>query len=128
MGGDFTDLVAWQEAVALAADIAVITRQLRGPGVYQVCEQVRRAAESVPANIAEGYGRGHGRDFARFCRIAAASAAELESHLRVAVATGRLRSEPAEPVLRRCRRVRALSRGLALKMEGIHPARPRPGT
>ncbi len=118
MPGDFTDLVAWQEAVGLAADVAGIVRRLAGPGAFEVASQMRRAVESVPANIAEGYGRGLGRDFARFCRIAAASAAELESHLRVAVATGRLREEPAEPVIRRCRRVRALTRGLAQKVEG----------
>jgi hypothetical protein len=76
MPGDFTDLVAWQEAVGLAADVAGIVRRLEGPGALDVASQMRRAAESVPSNIAEGYGRGRGRDFARFCRIAAASAAE----------------------------------------------------
>jgi len=124
MAKDFTDLVAWQEAAGLAADVAALARRLSGPGALNAASQMRRAAESIPANIAEGYGRGPGRDFARFCRISAASAAELESHVRVAIATGRLRGDLADPTLRRTRRVRALVRGLLLKVA----TRPAPNT
>jgi four helix bundle protein len=69
MPGDFTDLVAWQEAVGLAADVAGLVRRLAGPGAFEAASQMRRAAESVPANIAEGYGRGLGRDYAGPVRI-----------------------------------------------------------
>lgn len=113
MAGDFKDLIAWQEAVSLVADIVPLTRQLRGPGAREVVDQLLRCSESIPANIAEGYGRGLGGDFARFLRIAAGSATELESHLLVAVAAGRIHGSRIEHAVQRVRRVRALTVGLA---------------
>ena len=71
-----------------------------------------RAAESVPASVADGYGRGLGRDCARLLRVAAASAAEVESHARLAEASGRLQAEVALELVRRARRARALVVGL----------------
>lgn len=127
--GDFTDLVAWQEALVLAGKVARLARRVRGAGSYDFAMQMVRAAESVPANIAEGYGRGLGRDFERFLRIAAASAAELESHLRVGAVTERLRQEDASPIIARARRVRALIRGLGKAVaKRADPALRRPIT
>ena len=113
MAGDFTDLLVWQEAVALAGDMARLARVLRGAASWSAAEQIIRAAESVPANIAEGYGRGLGKDFVRFLRVAAASAAELESHLRVAEVTGRVPPARVTPLIARTRRIRAMIRGLS---------------
>ena len=112
MAADFVDLVAWQEAVALVREVVRLTSQVRGAGAVNVADQMLRAAESIPANIAEGYGRGLGRDFARFLRVAAASAAELESHVLVAEASGRLGADSCRPLVARSRRVRALVVGL----------------
>ena len=112
VAADFVDLVAWQEAVALVREVVRLTSQVRGAGAVNVADQMLRAAESIPANIAEGYGRGLGRDFARFLRVAAASAAELESHVLVAAASGRLGADSCRPLVARSRRVRALVVGL----------------
>ena len=60
-----------------------------------------RAAESIPANLAEGYGRGLTADGARLLRVARASAAELESHLLVAELGGRLPSVDVAPLVAR---------------------------
>ena len=122
MGGDFTDLIAWREAAALAGEVASLARGIRGAGAWGAADQMVRAAESIPANIAEGYGRGLGRDYARFLRVAGASAAELESHLRVAVVTGRMAVARLDPAIARTRRVRALIRGLAQSVAGRQPA------
>jgi len=121
VSGDFTNLIAWQVAVQLTGDVVALVQRMRGPGATEAISQMLRAAESIPANIAEGYGRGLGRDFSRFLRIARGSAAELESHLVVAAATGRCDSAAAEPVIARCRRVRALIRGLAAKVASATP-------
>jgi four helix bundle protein len=112
VAADFVDLVAWQEAVALVCEVVRPAPQVRGVGAVHVVDQMLRAAESVPANIAEGYGHGLGRDFARFLRVAAASAAELESHVLVAEASGRLGADSCRPLVARSRRVRALVGGL----------------
>jgi four helix bundle protein len=112
VAADFVDLLAWQEGVALVRDVVRLAPQVRGAGAEEVVDQMLRAAESVPADVAEGYGRGLGRDFAKFLRTAAASAAEVESHVRLAEASGRLRAEVALELVRRARRVRALVVGL----------------
>ena len=112
VAADFVDLIAWQEGVALVREVVRLAPQVRGPGERDLVDQILRAAESVPANIAEGYGRGLGRDLARFLRVAAASAAEVESHVRAAEASGRLRSDAASALVARARRARALACGL----------------
>jgi four helix bundle protein len=112
VAADFVDLLAWQEGVALVRDVVRTAPQVRGAGAEEVVDQMLRAAESVPANVAEGYGRGLGPDFAQFLQVAAASAAELESHVRVAEASGRLGAEAALGLVARARRVRALLVGL----------------
>ena len=69
----------------------VVTDPLRLPlsgENFGLASQVRRAALSIPANIAEGAGRSSDRDFAKFLQIAIASATELEYHLEFAVDAG----------------------------------------
>jgi four helix bundle protein len=113
MAGDFADLRVWTDSVAIVREVAGLVRSMREPAARGASEQMLRAAESIPANIAEGYGRGLGDDFARFLRVAAASAAELESHLHVSVACGRLPPTRVQPVIGRARALRAMIRGLA---------------
>jgi four helix bundle protein len=78
----FEDLVAWQLADELRARIVRFTSE--PPIVYDAkyCSQVREAASSVPANIAEGFCRYGHRDFARFLSIARASLAETQVRLK----------------------------------------------
>jgi len=79
------------------------------------------AALSVPANIAEGHGRGLGRDCLRFLRMARASASELESHLRVACAAGMLEQEETDRLCRRIGVVRYLISRLAASVSARAP-------
>ena len=102
------DLLAWKKATLLAAAVVTGSRMLRGPAVAATRSQIVRAAESIPANIAEGYGRGICGDGARFLTVARASAAELESHLRVAEGAGRLAPVAAQPLIAQTREVRYL--------------------
>jgi four helix bundle protein len=114
--GDFVDLLVWQKASALVAALSSELRQLKGPGVHSARDQMIRAAESIPANIAEGYGRGITGDCARFLTVARASAAELESHLRIAVATHRLPMGNALPLIAQTREVRYLVHRLLISV------------
>ena len=78
---DFRQLLVWQKSHQLAVEIYKITTSFPKHEMYGVTSQIRRAAASIPANIAEGCGRGSDSDLARFIQIAMGSASELEYHL-----------------------------------------------
>jgi four helix bundle protein len=81
---DFQKLVVWQKSHQLTSDVYRITRTYPKEELYGLISQTRRAAASVPANIAEGCGRNGGADLARFLHIAAGSVSELDYHLILA--------------------------------------------
>ena len=80
---DFRKLKVWEKAHQLTLDAYARTTSFPREEIFGLTSQIRRAASSVPANIAEGCGRG-GKDLARFCRIAVGSASELQYHLLLA--------------------------------------------
>jgi len=82
------DLIAWQKAFELARLTYELTATFPADEKYGLTSQMRRAAVSAASNIAEGWGRGRGPDFARFLRIARGSAHELETQLCIAEAVG----------------------------------------
>jgi four helix bundle protein len=84
---DYTKLEVWQAAHRLAMDVHRAAQGIRGRENAVFNSQLRRAAQSVPTNIAEGSSKESNREFARFLQIAAASAAELHYHLQFATGT-----------------------------------------
>lgn len=80
----YQDLVVWQRAVALVPEIYRLTRAFPKFETYALGDQMRRAAVSVPANIAEGQGRQHTREFLQHLAIAKGSLSELHTLLIVA--------------------------------------------
>jgi len=78
---DFRQLKVWEKSHRLALEIYKATRAFPASEIYGLTSQVRRAAHSVPANIAEGCGRGSDNELARSLKIAMGSANELEYHL-----------------------------------------------
>ena len=81
----YRDLVVWQKAMDLAVDVYRLAKFFPKDERYRLASQMTRAAASVPANIAEGHGRGTARDYANFLAIAKGSLAELETYLTLAV-------------------------------------------
>jgi four helix bundle protein len=81
---DFRDLKVWEKSHQLTLSLYRATRQYPKDEIYGLTSQTRRAAASVPANIAEGCGRGTDADFARFLQMAMGSACELDYHLLLA--------------------------------------------
>jgi four helix bundle protein len=84
----FEDLDCWQEARILTQSVYAATRNISFKQDYGLTDQVRRAATSIMANIAEGFSRQGDREFTQFLFIAKASASELQSHLYVALDQG----------------------------------------
>ncbi|NNK96963.1 MAG: four helix bundle protein [Desulfobacterales bacterium] len=81
---DFKQLKVWEKAHNLTVQVYKITKSFPPDERFGLTGQLRRAAASVPTNIAEGCGRDTERDFARFLSIAAGSASELEYQLLLA--------------------------------------------
>src|SRR5687767_3659859 len=79
----FTQLEVWKTAHALTLDIYRLARTFPREERYELASQMRRAALSVPANIAEGFGRVSARDKARFYVIGKGSAEELRYYFMV---------------------------------------------
>lgn len=91
--------------------------RIHGPGAVDLVDQLARAADSVHSNIAEGHGKGLCPDQVRYLKIARSSAAEVQTRLEGAVATGRIDEASARPVIDQAKRVRALISGLIRYVE-----------
>ena len=80
----YRDLRVWQMAKSLAVSVYRATEGCPARERYGLASQMRSAAVSVPANIAEGYGRNNRREYTQFLGIANGSLKELETHLLIA--------------------------------------------
>jgi len=83
-GKSYRDLMAWQKAMKLVTEIYAKTEGFPKTETFGLSAQMRRAAVSVPSNIAEGAGRGSNPDFSRLCWFSMGSCNELESQLLLA--------------------------------------------
>ena len=81
---NFKELNSWKEAKDLSVLIYKLTSKFPSSEIYGITSQIRRAAVSIPSNIAEGAGRNSNKDFSRFIAIALGSAFELETQLLIA--------------------------------------------
>jgi four helix bundle protein len=81
----YRDLRVWREAMALAEEAYRFTKRFPRDELFGLTSQIRRAAASVPANIAEGYGRENTGNYIQFLRIAQGSCKEVETHALLAV-------------------------------------------
>ncbi|MBB5046378.1 four helix bundle protein [Rhodopseudomonas rhenobacensis] len=111
----YRDLRVWQDAMTLAEACYRLTRQFPRDELFGLTSQIRRAAGSAPANIAEGHGREHTGSFVQHLRIAQGSLKELETHLLLAQRVSIAQAD-VQPVLLQCeslgKMIRALIRSL----------------
>jgi len=98
----YRDLIVWRRAVDLAEAVYVVTRQFPSIEQFGLTSQSRRAAVSVAANIAEGYGKGTRASYASFLRIARGSLKELETHVLIALRLAMLPADKANAILTAC--------------------------
>lgn len=85
MGKGYKDLIGWQKSVALVTAIYDGTKTFPNTEIYGLTNQIRRCTISIPANLAEGYGRQSRNEYAHFVSIAIGSATELETLLLIAL-------------------------------------------
>ena len=95
----YRDLDAWQKAMTLATAAYHLTARFPKHELYGLTAQIRRAAVSVPANIAEGRGRYHRGDFAQHASVARGSLMELDTHLEIAVRLQYANEKDVEPLV-----------------------------
>lgn len=80
----YRDLLVWQKAMELTVETYRFSSGFPGSEVYGLTSQLRRAAVSVPSNIAEGYGRGSRKEYIQFLCISQGSLKELETQVILA--------------------------------------------
>ncbi|MFH1747129.1 MAG: four helix bundle protein [Planctomycetota bacterium] len=108
----FRDLIAWQKAMALCERMYTISKDFPSDERFGLTAQLRRAAVSVPSNIAEGYGRRSKRDYLRFLNVALGSLCELETQLILSLRLGFMDSDRAGPDMDLLREVDRILCGL----------------
>jgi four helix bundle protein len=112
MAQHFKDLIVWQKAMDLAADVYHLTDSFPKREVYSLTDQIRRAAVSVPSNIAEGQAHYNKGEFVHFLRHSSGSLAELETQLMLAERFDYLSHSEAQILFERVVEVGKLLNGL----------------
>lgn len=97
----YRDLIGWQKAIDVVVDIYRVTRSFPANEQFALTNQLRRAAVSIPSNIAEGQGRGTDKEFCHFLRIARGSIQEVETQLLIAHRLNYCPAAEAEECLKR---------------------------
>jgi len=117
----YHELEVWQKSYGLALAIYKATSAFPKSEVFGLTSQVRRAAVSIPANIAEGHCRHTRADFLRFLSIAQGSAGELETLLSLARDLPYLNSEVAAQLLAQLTEVGKMLTGLTQSLRNPRP-------
>jgi four helix bundle protein len=113
----YEDLEVWQLAMSLAEACYELTRDFPKEELYGLTSQVRRAVVSIPANIAEGFGRDQTGSYIQFLRIALGSSRELETHLLLASRLKLTTMERATPCRDTTVRVSKMLRSMIRSLE-----------
>lgn len=101
----FRELEVWQVAMELAAECYRLTKTFPKDELFGMTSQVRRASASIPANIAEGQGREHTKEFLNFLSIARGSLMELQTLLLLAQRVDLLNEADLVPLSTLCERI-----------------------
>lgn len=108
----YRDLIAWQKAMTLVKSVYAATRGWPQDERFGLIDQARRAAVSIPANIAEGNGRSGAREFSHHLSVAHGSRCELETLLLIASELGYMQDVHCAALLEQSEEVGRLLRGL----------------
>jgi four helix bundle protein len=115
-GRSYRDLIAWQKAMDLVTGVYTVSAGWPKEEQFGLVNQARRAAVSIPANIAEGQGRRGDKEFLRFLLIAHGSLFELETHLLIAQRLTYTSDALAAPLLQQTAEIGRLLNGLIAEL------------
>jgi len=113
----YHDLEVWKLAIAFVKDIYQATERFPALENFGLTHQIRKAAISIPSNIAEGQFRDSIREFRQFLSIALGSAAEIETQLIISKAIGYVSSEQLKPLTNTLERIIQMLRKLRLSLK-----------
>ena len=108
----YRELIAWQKGMQLVTDVYAVTRLFPREEVYGLTSQIRRAAVSVPSNVAEGHGRATNRDRQYFITAARGSVLELQTQIEIARNLGYLEESSSAKLLQSADEVGRIINGL----------------
>lgn len=121
---DFRKLQTWQRSHALVRRVYSLTRAFPEDERFGLTSQARRAVVSIPANVAEGAGRGGKREFGRYLDLAFGSASELEYYLLLAYDLSLLTATDYETVSAELSQVKRMLAGLSRRVRSSSAANP----
>ena len=109
---NYQELIAWQKAMDLVVEVYTVSKSFPREEVYALTSQLRRAAVSIPSNIAEGQGRRTTADFLRHLSISYGSLREVETQMLIATRLHYLTERRCQDVLKVAAEVGRLLNGL----------------
>lgn len=101
----YQKLIVWQKAMDMVQEVYRLTKLLPTDERYSLTDQLRRAAVSVPSNIAEGQGRQHEKEYRQFLSIAKGSVCEVETQLIICVRIEYLKTDQIDNALALCEEI-----------------------
>ena len=119
MGESYRDLIAWRKAMSLVREIYDATRLFPRDELYGLTSQLRRAAVSVPSNIAEGQARFSSKEFAHFLSQARGSLVEIETQILIAQDLGYLSATKTLQLLQQAAELGRVLNGLITSIRGV---------
>ncbi|MBI4463731.1 MAG: four helix bundle protein [Acidobacteria bacterium] len=117
---DYKDLLVWQKGIALVKQLYELTHSVPIEEKYGLASQMRRAAVSVPSNIAEGQARHTTGEFVQFLSHAEGPIAELDTQLVLAIELGYCKDGEAESILQLISQLRKMLNALRRKLVAHH--------
>ena len=112
----YKDLNIWKRSIGLVEDIYKITQNFPKEEIYGLTSQLRRAAVSVPSNIAEGFTRLHNKEYRQFLYISLGSCAELNTQIIISSRLSYLSTEKVNGTLNEIEEISKMIMGLIKKI------------
>ena len=113
----YKDFIVWQKAIDLTLEVYKLVKLLPKTETYALSDQMRRAAVSIPSNIAEGQGRNSAKEFVHFLAVARGSQKELETQIYICTQLEYFTEEDASTALNLCEEISKMLNALIMKIQ-----------